>query len=157
MPRYLVCSPHTRREPPDSYIIVATSREDIARDLPLFADQPMYRLPDERPGWLTDEYLALIERRKTHKLGEKESKSLSALLDHVANGDMWKWFYLEQRSDGADPVFVGELGTWRGLEAGSVIGGLPSRPGRWHVLAVEPAPHSEVAAKLIVESTEAAF
>lgn len=48
----------------------------------MFTEYPMYQLPDERPDWLDDGYLAVIERHNAHRLGDKEPSSLSTLVAH---------------------------------------------------------------------------
>jgi hypothetical protein len=113
----------------------------------------MYELPEERPDWLDDLYLAVIENRKTHRLGDEEPRSLSTLVKHHAEGDRWEWYALEQRPSGEEPIPHGELGTFRRFDLGDDVGGLPRKPGRWHVVAVEPPPHPGVTAKLVIEPT----
>jgi hypothetical protein len=153
MDRFLVCSSHTGREPPSCYIIEATVGEEIATRYPVFADRPICKLPEERPEWLTDEVLAFTEAYHVHSLGQTEPSWLTTIVEHHANGDIWEWYVLEERPSGADTINHGELGTWRTFEIGSDIGGLPLKPGRWHVVAIEPAPHARVAAKIVIEPT----
>jgi hypothetical protein len=155
MDRFLVCSGHTRREPPQCFIIEAPSAKRIIDRYPVFAGQRIFRLPDERPDWLTDEHLAVLERNSTHQLGKEESRMLAVLLDHVAQGHTWQWYELEQRPGGADAIAHGELGTFRQLRLGDDVGGLPHKAGRWHVVAVGPPPHAGVTAKLVIAPSEA--
>jgi hypothetical protein len=152
--RFVVCSSHTGRQPPWCCIIDAPSEKEIKQQYPLFADQPIYRLPEERPDWLGDGMLSFLEApHRTFRLGEQEPKSLSTLLGHLANGEVWEWYELEERPREGGPVTDGELGTFRRFEVESNVGGLPRKPGRWHVAAIEAAPHPGVAAKLVIEPT----
>src|SRR2546421_254488 len=151
MSRYLVCSAHTGREPPACYIIDAASADEIEQRYPLFAGQPVYRLPHERPDWLSDDYLTFVEAYHLHRLGDEEPRWLTTLVEHHARGDVWQWYSLEERSANGEPVYRGELGTWRRFQVGSDVGGLPRHPGRWRVVAIKPAPHPDVAAELVIE------
>jgi hypothetical protein len=153
MSRFLVSSAHTGREPRDCFIIEAPSTDEIAQQYPLFAEQPMYRLPEERPEWLSDTMLSYVEAHHAHRLGEPEPKSLTTLVEHLAQGDVWEWYALEERPPEGEPIAHGELGTFRRFEVGSDVGGLPRNPGRWHVAAIEPPPDPRVNAKLVIEPT----
>ena len=153
MRRFLVSSGHTGREPPASYIVEADSARTIEKRYPVFANQPSYKLPEERPAWLTDLYLAVIEK-SAFRLGADEPTSLKVLLHHLARGDTWRWYALEQRPEDSETIAQGELGTFRELKLGSDVGGLPRKPGRWRVVAVEPPPHPGVVAKLVIASAE---
>ena len=149
--RYLACSGHTRRHPPPAYIIEAASADQIRSAYPLFAEQPILELPGERPDWLSDEQLAFIEKFHVFALGTDEPSWLRTLVEHHKSGDVWEWYALEERPPSGEPISHGELGTWRRFEIGNDLGGLPKRPERWRVAAIEPAPNDRVAAKLVIE------
>lgn len=153
MPRFLAYSAHTGRRPHPCWIIAAPSSAAIAELYPLFADEPIYKMPEERPAWLSDEMLMSVEERSAFRLGETEPRSLMTLVEHLANGDVWEWYVLEEQPSEGNPVTHGELGTFRRFEVGSDVGGLPRKPGRWHVVAIEAAPHPRVAAKLVIAPT----
>jgi hypothetical protein len=76
---------------------------------------------------------------------------LKTLLDHPAHDHTWRWYALEERPPEGEAIPHGELGTFRELVRGPDVGGLPRKPGRWRVVAVEPAPHPGVSAKLLIE------
>jgi hypothetical protein len=152
MARFLVCSAHTGREPPDCFLIEALSAGEIVQRYPVFAAQPVYQLPGERPPWLDDNLLAFTESHKSYRLGDTEPTSLATLVEHHANGDVWEWYALEERPSGEEPIPLGELGTFRRFKVGSDIGALPRKPGRWHVVAIQPPSDSRVAARLVIQS-----
>jgi hypothetical protein len=153
MGRYLVSSAHLGRHD-DPWIIEAPSADVIAERYPVFADQPMYQMPDERPDWLDDHWLAFAQEHHSHRLGEPESRSLAALAEHHANGDVYRWYALE-RSENGERVPSGDLGSWRPLSEGDPVAKLPNHPGGWwRVVAVEPARDATVSGTLVIEQIE---
>jgi hypothetical protein len=96
--------------------------------------------------------LCFVEAHHAH-LGEQEPKSLTTLVEHLAQGDLWEWYALEERPPGGALIAHGELGTFRRLKVASDVGGLPRTPGRWRVAAVESPPDPRVSAKLVIEPT----
>lgn len=153
MGRFLVSSTHLGRYK-DPWIIEAPFAEVVAERYPVFASQSIYRMPDERPDWLDDHWLAFAEAHHFHRLGELEPRSLTALVEHHANGDVYEWYALE-RSEEGERVPCGDFGSWRPLGEGDPVAKLPNHPGGWwRVVAVEAPRDPTVSATLLIDEIQ---
>jgi hypothetical protein len=123
VPDYLVSIP-TRRDrdsPSLNYIIGAPSREDLCAAYPCFARAPILELPTERPEWLSDYTLDVLETKLRHVLGDEEPRWLRELVAHHANGDSYRWYALSESLDDGSTRALATLGTWRIPTAGETF------------------------------------
>jgi hypothetical protein len=123
VPDYLVSIPHRRSWDPPSlnYIIGAPSREDLCTAYPCFAPAPILELPTERPEWLSDYTLDILETKLRHALGDEEPAWLRELVAHHANGDSYRWYALTESLDDGSTRALATLGTWRTPTAGETF------------------------------------
>ena len=104
------------------FLVEAESHDSVAEQFSGVEQLVVTDLQRERPGWLTDSTLAALSAHSLFRLGDPEPSWLTNLLDHLLNGDTYRWYRLCARRNG-DPAEhrMGDFGTWHPKGPGSVL------------------------------------